>query len=162
MLKSSKYKNAYHRNDLGLHLSDSRENIRMDRIRDTKLSKGLGLKLQQIFATVIHRTTDTAILPTGMFQTGQLIELLPNLICRPTLRGKSQVTVHIRSTLHELGLEVIDGSRHLLVDLAAHAGGAEEDGVAEQTDGDVDIANTSEEAVAAERIEGFARIAKEE
>lgn len=111
---------------------------------------------------MIHRTADTAILPACVFKTGQLVELLPNLICRPAFRGESQVAVHVWSPLHELRLEVGDGSGHLFVDLAAHAGGAEEDGVAEQTDGDVDIADTSEEAVAAERVEGFARISKEE
>jgi hypothetical protein len=153
---------AYHRNDFGFHLSDSREDIRMDRVCDAELAKSLGLKLEKIFTTMIHRTADTAILPAGVFQTGQLVEFLPDLICRPTFRGESQIAIYVRSTLHKLRFEIGNGSRNLLVDLAADAWGAEEDRVAEQTDGNVDIADTSEETVAAKRVEGFARISKEE
>lgn len=51
-------------------------------------------------------------------------------------------------------------TRDLLVDSAAHAGGTEEDRVAEQTDSDVDITDTSEKAVSA-RVEGLTRIPKD-
>lgn len=50
----------------------------------------------------------------------------------------------------------------MLIDLAAHAGRPEEKGVAEESNGDVDVAQATEEAVAAEGVVGLACVAEEE
>lgn len=46
--------------------------------------------------------------------------------------------------------------------MAAHAGRTEEEGVAEESDGDVDVAQTAEKAIAAEGVVGPACVAEEE
>jgi hypothetical protein len=50
----------------------------------------------------------------------------------------------------------------LLINLAAHTGSTQEEGVTEETSGDVDIADAAEQAVAAERVEGLARVPEKE
>lgn len=134
----------------------------MNRVRNAKLTKSLCLKLQQVLTSMIHRTADTAIFPASVLQASQFIELSTDLVRRPTFLRERQIPSHIGTTLHKLGLEILDSSRHLFIDCTAHAGGAKEDGITEQTDGDVDIANTAEEAVPAERIEGLARVPEDE
>lgn len=111
---------------------------------------------------MVHSAAHSAILPTGMLQARQLIKLLANPVWRPTFLGECEIPVHVRSTLHKLRLKVLDCRGDLLIDLTTHSGGAEEDGVAEQSDGDVDIADAAEEAVAAERVEGLACVAENE
>ena len=134
----------------------------MNRIGDTKLTKSLGLELQQLLTTVIHGTTDTAIFPARMLQARQLVQLGTNLIGRQAFLGERQVPGYIRPTLYKLGFEVLDRSRDLLVDLAADTGGAEENGVAPETDGDVDIAEAADKAVATKRVKGSARVSDDE
>jgi hypothetical protein len=97
-----------------------------------------------------------------MLQASQLIEFLTNLIGGPTFRGQGEITVHIRPALHKLGFEFFDRSRDLLINLAAHTGSTQEEGVTEETSGDVDIADAAEQAVAAERVEGLARVPEKE
>lgn len=50
----------------------------------------------------------------------------------------------------------------MLIDLAADTGNAQEDAVAEQAERDVDVADAAEDAVAADGVEGLARIPKDE
>lgn len=103
----------------------------MNRIGNTKLTKSLRLKLQQILAPMIHSTTDAAILPTSMFQARQLIQFLPYFIRRPTLLRKRKIPIHIRPALHKLRLKILNSRGNLLIDLAAHTRGAEEERVGE-------------------------------
>lgn len=103
----------------------------MNRIGNTKLTKGLRLKFQQILTPMVHCTTDATILPTSMFQTRQLIQLLPDFIRRPTLLRKREIPIHIRPTLDKLRLEILNSRGNLLIDLATYTGGAEEERVAE-------------------------------
>lgn len=134
----------------------------MNRIGHTKLPKGLGLKLQQLLAAMIHGAADPAILPAGMLQPSKFTELGADLIGSPSFLGQSQIPVDIRSTLHQLFLKICDGSGDLLINLASHTGSAEENRVAPQTDGDVDVAKAAKETVAPERVESLARVSKNE
>jgi hypothetical protein len=49
----------------------------------------------------------------------------------------------------------------LFVDLATDSGEAQEDGIAEETDGGVDIPETAEEAITTQRVERFADVAED-
>lgn len=59
---------TYHSNNLCLHLTDTGKHIRMDGVRNTKLTESIRLELQQILTTVIHSTTDPAVFPACMLQ----------------------------------------------------------------------------------------------
>jgi hypothetical protein len=50
----------------------------------------------------------------------------------------------------------------LLINLAADTRDAKEDTVAEQAEGDIDVADAAEDAVATDGVEGLARIPKDE
>jgi len=134
----------------------------MDRIGNTKFTKSFRLEFQEVLTTMVYRTAHSSIFPAGMFQVSQLSELLSNLIRRPAVLGQRKVPSHIGTALHKLQLEVLDGRRDLLIDLASDAGGAQEDRVTEQANGEVEIANAAKKAVATERIEGLARVAENE
>lgn len=153
---------TYHSNHLGLHLANARENIRMNRVGNAKLAKGLCLQLQEVFATMIYRTAHTSIFPACMFQASQLGELLTNLIRRPAILRQCEIPSNIRTTLYKLRLEVLNSCRDLLIDLASDAGDAQEDRVKEEANSDVNVADASEKAVATKRIEGLARVAENE
>lgn len=153
---------TYHRNNLGLHFPNSGEDIRMNRIGNTKLAKSLRLKLQKILASMIHSTAHPTIFPARVLHTSEFSELLTNLLRTPTFLWKSKVPINVRSGRHKLFLQVLQGSLHLLVDLAAHTGGAQKDRVTEQANGEVDIADAAEEAVAAEGVKGLAGVAEKE
>jgi len=60
-----------HRNDLCLHLPDSGENIRMDRVRNSEHAKGLRLQFDQLFSTVIYSSRDESILPSRVIHVNQ-------------------------------------------------------------------------------------------
>lgn len=92
---------THHRHNLRFHLAYAREDIGMDRVRDTKLTKRLGLELQEILTSVIHGTADSAIFPARMLQVGQLVELGANLLGGPSFLGKGQISVDAGATLDE-------------------------------------------------------------
>lgn len=134
----------------------------MNRIGNTKLPKGLSLELQQLLPAMVHGAADPAILPARMLQPSQFAELSANLVGSPSFLRESQVPVHIGTTLHQLLLKIRDGSRNLLVNLAAHPGSAEEYRVAPPADGKIDVADAAEKTIATERVEGLARVSKNE
>ena len=103
----------------------------MNRVRNTEPLKRLSLQLQQILSAVVHSTTDATILPAGMLQSSQLIELLANSLGRPSFRGQCEITDHSGPALHKLILQVFNRGRDLLVNLAAHTGEAQEERVTE-------------------------------
>lgn len=134
----------------------------MDRVGNTKLTKGLSLKFQEILATMIHRAAHTAIFPAGMFQASQFGEFLTNLIRRPAILRQCKMASHVRTALYKLQLKVFDSRRDLLIDLASDAGSAQEDRVTEQANSYVNVADAAEKTVATKRIEGLARVTEDE
>lgn len=153
---------TYHRNNLGLHFPNSREDIRVNRVRNAKLAKSLRLKFQKVHASMIHSTAHPAIFPARVLHISEFPELLTDLLWTPTFLRKCKIPVNVRASRHKLFLQILQGSLHLLVDLAAHTGGAQKDRVTEQAEGEVDIADATEEAVAAEGVKGLAGVAEEE
>jgi len=52
----------------------------MNRVCDSKPTKGISLELQKVITTVIHGTTDTAVFPTRMFQVCEFLKFRANLL----------------------------------------------------------------------------------
>lgn len=50
----------------------------------------------------------------------------------------------------------------MLINLSADTGRAQEETIAEEAQGDIDIADAAEDAVAADGVEGFAGVAQDE
>lgn len=152
----------YHCDNFSLHLPDTREDIRVQRVRDTESVKRLRLDLQQVLAAVVHSTTDSTIFPPRMLHVGQLLQLGADLFGGPSLLREREIPCDIGARRHELILQILNGLGHLLVNLASDTGGAQKDGVEKETDGEIDIAKTADKAVAAQRIEGLADVAENE
>lgn len=140
----------YHSYDFGFHLPNTREHIRMDGVCNTKLSERFCLQLQQVLATVIDSTTDTAIFPACMFHIRQLIELSANLFRGPSFLGKIQIPINTRPRRDEFRFEILNSGGNLLINLAADAGESQKDGIEEETDGGVGITDAAEDAITAQ------------
>lgn len=140
----------YHSYDFGFHLPNTREHIRMDGVCNTKLSERFCLQLQQVLATVIDSTTDTAIFPARMFHIRQLIELSANLFRGPSFLGEIQIPINTRPRRDEFRFEILNSGGNLLINLAADAGESQKDGIEEETDGGVGITDAAEDAITAQ------------
>lgn len=151
----------YHSHDFGLHLPNTREHIRVDGVGNTKLSEGFRLQLQQVLSTVIDSTTDTTILPARMFHVRQLVELSANLFSGPSFLRKIQITINAGPRRDEFRFKILNSCGNLLINLATDAREPQEDGITEETDGGVGIADAAEDAITAQRIECLANVAKD-
>ena len=134
----------------------------MDRIRNSKLSVSLILQIQQILPAMIHSTTNPSIFPHRMLHPRQFVQFRADLFWTPSLLGQAHVLDDAGTLGHEFGLEPCDSGGDLLVDFAADARGAEEEGVEEETDPEVDIADCAEDTMAAEGVERSLEDAEEE
>jgi hypothetical protein len=74
-----------HAHNLGLHLANTREDIRMDRIGNSELAKSLGLELHQLLLSVIDSARDISILPAGMIHVGKVLKLGANAVDREAI-----------------------------------------------------------------------------
>lgn len=134
----------------------------MNGIGHTKLTKGLSLQLQQFLATVVNSAANATIFPTRMFKTSQLIQFRAHSIPRPSLLRQRQIAHDIGARVHELRFQIGDCRADLLIDLSADAGRAQEETIAEEAQRDIDVADAAEDAVPADRVEGFAGVAEDE
>lgn len=134
----------------------------MNRIRNSKLSIGRILQIQQFLSAMIHSTTDSSILPHRVLHTRQLIQFREDLFRAPSLLGQAHILDDAGTLGHEFGLEPCDSGGDLLVDFAADAGETEEERVEEKADLEVEVADCAEDAMAADSVEGSSKDAQEE
>ena len=89
-----------------------------------------------------------------MLHPRQLVQFRADLFRTPSLLGQTHVLDDTGPLGHEFGLKPGYSGGNLLVNFAADAGGAEEEGVEEEADLEVEVADCAEDAMAAERVEG--------
>jgi hypothetical protein len=111
---------------------------------------------------MVNGAANATIFPAGMFKSSQFVKFSADLLRRPALLGQCKIPCNIRPRVNQLRLEIRDRSAHLLINLAADTRDAKEDTVAEQAEGDIDVADAAEDAVATDGVEGLARIPKDE
>lgn len=97
-----------------------------------------------------------------MLQVGQLVQLGANLLGGPSFLGKGQISSDTGTRLDEFVFHILNCAGHLFVNLTTDSGEAQEDGVAVETDGGVDISETADEAITTKRVERFADVTEDE
>ena len=93
----------------------------MDGVRDTEAGECLRLQVAQLFATMIHSTGDTTVLPARVLHLAQLLELGGDLLRRPACRRQRCELCDARPRGHELLLKPTYGIVHLCLDACAYA-----------------------------------------
>lgn len=113
----------HHAHDLSFHLAHTGKDIGMDRVGDGKLAKGFGLQANEVVFAVIDCSRDETILPTGVVEVGQILELGADSIHTQALLGQGQVP-RVR-LCNEFGGHLSNGLGDLFLDLATHTWCAE-------------------------------------
>lgn len=149
-----------HADNLSLHLSHTREDIRVDGVGHRELPKGLRLQVEQGFLPVVHGARDVPVLPAGVVHVGEVLQLGSHDVLWETLLGKDEVSGHVLPD--ELVGHLGEGLADLFLDLAPDAGGAEEVAVGDASDVVVQFENGAQEAAALELPEGLAGPSEDE
>lgn len=128
-----------HRDDLSLHLSDAREDIRVNGVGDGKLSKGLRLQLDQVVAAVVHGTGHESVFPPGMVHRSQRLQLLLHRFVGPALLWEGQMSRYAGPGLYKFRLQFCDRLIDLFLHLCAHARCPQEEPVQRPADRNIAI-----------------------
>jgi hypothetical protein len=153
---------TYHSHDLSLHLPHTRENIRMDWIRNGEFPKSLRLQPYQLLPAVIDSTADPAIFPPCMLHIRQLIQLFTHRLFAPSFARQAGNALDAGTARNKFALEFEKRFGDLCLHFVAHAGKAQEDAIEIAADVDVEVADGAEDAAAFQLVEGDARPAEEE
>jgi hypothetical protein len=132
----------------------------VNRVADAEISHCLRLYLQQLIFPVVHGATNLTFLPARPLHLYQSRHLRLDLLCAPWLLGQCEVLCRIG--VHKLGLEGCNGGGDLLVDLSSDAWGAQEELVRLLAQKGVCVCDGAEDAMAVDKVVGFAGPAQEE
>lgn len=110
----------YHCHDLGLHLSYTREHIRMNWVCDGKFTKGFCLQPNQFVPSMVDSAADATILPSCMLHTCEVVQLVANLFLAPSLAWQTGNALNAGTTWDEFTLKLENGFRNLCLHLCAH------------------------------------------
>lgn len=89
----------------------------MYRIGNHEPFEGLRLYLNELFAAMIDRSTDSTVFPACMVHITELLELRSDLLLGPSFFGQGQVPANARTLRNELELELC----HCFRDVTLHA-----------------------------------------
>ena len=129
----------HHGYNLGLHLPHTREDVRVDGVRDGELAKRLRLKPDQLIPAVVYGTADTAVLPARVLHVRQLAQLLAHLLFAPSLVRQSRDALDARAAGDKLALKLQQRLGDLCLDFGADAGQSQEHAVEVASDGNVEV-----------------------
>jgi hypothetical protein len=152
----------HHGDDLCLHLAHTREDIRVDGVRDGEFAKGFGLQADQFVATVVDGATDTAVFPSCVLHVGELGQLLPHRLLAPTLTRQRRDALDARAALDQLALELEQRLGNLRLHFCADSRQSQEDAIQVAADMAIEVCGGAEETAAFELVEGDARPAEHE
>ena len=74
----------------------------MDWIGDTEFLESLGLDFDEVFPTMVHSTTDTAIFPSGMLHIVEFFEFGTNLLRRPSFLRQGEISCNAGAIRYKL------------------------------------------------------------
>ncbi|OAQ97064.1 hypothetical protein LLEC1_00950 [Akanthomyces lecanii] len=137
-----------HADDLGLHLTDAREDVRVDGVGDGKEAVGVGLELDQLRLAVVDGAGDVAVLPAGVVHVGQTVELGADILLGHPLLGQRQVA-RLRGR-DELGGHLVERLLDLGAYLAADTGGLQEPAVEDAADVAIQLEDGADDTAALE------------